>query len=147
MKKGKRGAATPAKDGLDKIPLQMDNITMNVAENDPAVQGLLQEEYRRCLDVLESLQKKIATYPKGALNTREKVIGERKYVYHSLVFREGSRVVNQHVQKSELPTLRAQVEERDKCRKEIATYRRRIAYLEKLLKIRRPQKSRRANPA
>lgn len=120
---------------------------MKVAEKDPAVQRLLLEEYRRCLEVRESLEKKATSYPRGALTPREKVVGERKYTYYSLVFREGRKVINQHIPKAALAALRGQLVERDKCRKEIATYRRRIAYLEKLLKIPKTQKDRRANPS
>jgi hypothetical protein len=147
MKMGKRRPATETKEKLDNIPLHSNNNVMNVAEIDPAVQGLLCEEHRRCLEVLEALERKAAGYPKGALNTREKTSSGKSYLYHYLVFREAGRVVNRHIPKSELPALRVQLEEREKCRKEIAAYRRRIAYLEKLLSIRRTRKGRRANPA
>lgn len=111
---------------------------MTVAESDPVIQGFLQEELHRCLNVLEALQKKLAQFPKGALNAREKLVAGRTYSYHYLVYREGGRVVNRHVPKTELTALSARLKERDKCRKEIATYLRRIAYLERLLGARRP---------
>lgn len=56
-------------------------------------------------------------------------------------------MINQHISKADLATLRGQLAERYKCRKEIAIYPMRIAYLEKLLKIPKAKKSRRANPA
>lgn len=120
---------------------------MNVAEKDPAVHNLLLDEHRRCLEVLEALQRKAEGFPKGALNVREKVVGGRRYRYHYLVYRDAGRVVNRHVPKAELPALKARLEERDKCKKEIATYRRRIRYLAKLLGLQAPRKARRGNPS
>jgi len=117
---------------------------MNVAEKDPAVEGLLKDEHRRCLEVLAALREKVGHLPKGALNVREKPVGGKSYRYHYLVFREGGRVVNRHIPKSDLPALRVQLRERDQCRKEIATYRRRIAYLERLLRARQRRKVPRA---
>ena len=118
---------------------------MNVVEKDPAVAGLLRDEHRRCLEVLAALQEKVALLPRGALNVRKKAVGGKSYGYHYLVFREGRKVVNQHIPKRDLPALRAQLKERDQCRKEIAAYRRRIAYLERLLKERRKEKGSRAD--
>lgn len=106
---------------------------MTVAEKDSAVHGMLEEEYRRCRDVLASLQNKLARYPKGALNVRKKAYKGKEYAYHYLVVREAGSVVNRHVSKEELSALQVQLEQRDQCKKEIQTYRRRIAYLEKLL--------------
>ena len=120
---------------------------MTVAENDPAVEGLLKDEHRRCLEVLAALQEKVSLLPKGALNVRIKAVGGKSYSYHYLVFREGGRVVNRHIPKSDLPALQAQLLERDKCRKEIASYRRRIAYLERLLRERQRRKGLRARGA
>jgi len=107
---------------------------MKVAEKDPAVHGLLEEECRRCRDVLSALTEKVAQYPKGALNARKKGYKEKEYVYHYLVVREAGQVVNRHVSKVALPELQHQLEQRDKVLREIQVYRKRIAYLEKLLK-------------
>ena len=49
------------------------------------------------------------SYPKGALNIRRK-------------------------QNKELPELQKLIEESEKCRKEISAYKKRMAYLQKLLK-------------
>lgn len=106
---------------------------MKVAEKDNAVHGLLEEEYRRCRQVLKALSDKVAQYPKGSLNARKKGYKGKEYVYHYLVAREGGKVVNRHVPEAELPELRQQLERRDKVRKEMQEYQKRIAYLEKLL--------------
>ena len=106
---------------------------MKVAEKDKAVRGLLEEEYRRCRDVLASLSDKAAHYPKGSLHVRKKIYKGKEYAYHYLVAREQGRVVNRHIREAEMHDLRQQLEQRDKYRKEIQAYRKRITYLEKLL--------------
>ena len=108
---------------------------MKVVEKNNAVHGILEEEYRRCLEVVAALRNKMAHYPKGSLNVRRKHYNDKEYIYHYLVSRDGSRVVNRHVSADELPELRNQLEQRDKCKKEIQSYRKRMAYLERLLKI------------
>ena len=108
---------------------------MKVAEKNNPVQGMLEEEYRRCREVVAALRKKMEPYPKGSLNVRRKHYNGKEYIYHYLVLRDGSRVINRHVSAEEVPELREQLEQRDKCKKEIEAYRKRIAYLEKLLKI------------
>ena len=108
---------------------------MKVAEKENAVRALLEEEYRRSREVLEALSGKAARYPKGSLNVRKKAYKGKEYAYHYLVAREQGRVVNRHIPKAELPELRRQLEQRDKCRREIQAYRKRIAYLEKLLHL------------
>jgi len=108
---------------------------MKVVEKDKAVSGLLKEEYERSRDVLGALSKKLARYPKGSLNVRKKAYKGKEYAYHYLVAREQGRVINQHIPKGDLPDLERKLEQRDKCRKEMRTYRKRIAYLEKLLQL------------
>jgi hypothetical protein len=106
---------------------------MKVAEKDKAVHGLLQEEYRRCRDALASLAKKADRYPKGSLNARKKRYKDKEYEYHYLAAREKGRVVNRHIPKGGLEALRRRLDQRDKCRQEIRTYKKRIGYLEKFL--------------
>lgn len=108
---------------------------MQVAENDPIVQGMLQDEHERCCVALEALERKVDGYPRGALNVRVKQVGGRSYSYHYMVARESNRVVNRHIPKAELPALKKQIAERDRCREEIRLYKKRIIYLEKLLRI------------
>ena len=107
---------------------------MKVAKADPVIHGLLSEEQRRSREILQALQAKADKLPKGALNARRKQVQGKEYLYHYLVRREGKRVVNQHVAERDLPALRAQIAEREKCRAEIRIYKQRLAYLERLLK-------------
>jgi len=106
---------------------------MTVVEKDEVIQGLLKEELQRCLAAMTALETRLQAFPKGALNVRKKAQQGKQYTYHYLVHREAGRVVNRHVPGAELPALRKQLAERDKCRKEVRAYKRRAAYLEKLL--------------
>jgi len=107
---------------------------MKVAEKDIVVQGMLEDEYARCREVIDALLAKMESYPKGALNLRRKQNKEKEYAYHYLVRRDGKKVVNRHISVKELPELQKLIEEREKCRKEISVYKKRMAYLQKLLK-------------
>ena len=120
---------------------------MKVVEKDSAVHGMLEDEYQRCCDVLAALQKKAESYPKGSLNVRHKQYNGKEYVYHYLVLRDGPRVVNRHVSDDELPELRINLELRNKCKKEMQVYKKRMAYLEKLLHIQKPKGDRSAHLA
>ena len=120
---------------------------MKVAEKDSVVHGMLEDEYQRCRDVLAALQKKAEPYPKGSLNARRKQYNGKEYVYHYLVLRDGQRVVNRHVSDEELSALKVQLEQRDKCKKEMQVYKKRIAYLEKLLHIPKLPGDQSAHPA
>ena len=107
---------------------------MKVAEKDNVVHGMLEEEFRRSQDIIKALQARLKNSPRGALNVRRKKVKGKEYVYHYLVRREGERVINVHISEQNLPNLKKQIEEREKCRKEILAYKKRIAYLSKLLK-------------
>jgi len=113
---------------------------VKVAENGNVVQGMLDDEYKRCLGVIKALQAKLEKYPKGALNIRRKKIKDKEYVYHYLVWREGQDVINRHVAAENLPELQKQINDRDKLRKEILVYKKRLAYLQKLLNKSMPGK-------
>ena len=107
---------------------------MKVAKADPVIHGLLSEEQRRSREILQALQAKADKLPKGALNVRRKQVQGNEYLYHYLVRREGKKIVNQHIAERDLPALREQIAEREKCRAEILVYRQRLAYLERLLR-------------
>lgn len=112
-------------------------ISMSVVENNNMVKGMLEDEYERCLEVMKSLEDNISHYPKGALNIRKKSHNGKEYSYFYIVNRENGHVINRHVPAEEAPKLKVQIKERDKNLKEIKAYKKRIVYLEKLLKIRK----------
>ncbi|MHB8910724.1 MAG: hypothetical protein ACYDAA_17760 [Syntrophales bacterium] len=107
---------------------------MKVAERDAVIHGMLEEEYRRSREVIQSLLAKAGNLPKGALNVRRKQVHGNEYVYHYLVRREGEKVINQHVSERDVQELQKQIAKREKCRKEILIYKKRMAYLERLLR-------------
>ena len=107
---------------------------MKVAEKDNVVHGMLEDEYRRSQEVLNVLNAKVKNCPRGALNVRRKKIKDKEYIYHYLVRRDGKKIVNLHVAEQNLPKLIKQIEEREKYRKEILAYKKRMVYLAKLLK-------------
>lgn len=107
---------------------------MKVAYKDPVIHGMLEEEQRRSQEIIHALRAKAETLPKGALNVRRKQVRGNEYVYNYLVRREGKKVVNQHVSEKDLPELKKMIAERDKYRKEIQVYKKRLAYLERLLR-------------
>src|SRR3989339_1363502 len=106
---------------------------MKVADKDEVIHNMLEEEYRRCREVLQALRTKAGSLPRGALNVRRKQIKGNEYVYHYFVRRDGKKVVNRHIAEKDLPELQKQIEEREKYRKEILAYKKRMVYLEKLL--------------
>ena len=107
---------------------------MKVAEKDGPIQGLLEEEAKRCRDVMAALTDKLAQLPRGSLNVRKKSYKGKQYLYHYLVAREGAKVINKHIPDTELPELQKSLEQRDKCRREFLIYKKRLAYLDKLLR-------------
>ena len=107
---------------------------MKVADKDEVIHSMLEEEYRRSREVLQALRTKAENLPKGALNVRRKQIKGNEYVYHYLVRREGKKVVNQHVAERDVAELQKQLAERKKYRKEIQIYKKRLVYLERLLR-------------
>jgi hypothetical protein len=108
---------------------------MKVVEKDNVVHGMLEDEYKRSQEIVNVLNAKVKNYPKGSLNVRRKKIKDKEYVYHYLVWRDGKKIVNLHVAEKDLPRLKKQIEEREKYRKEILAYKKRMVYLAKLLKI------------
>lgn len=107
---------------------------MKVEEKDSQVQGLLEEEAKRCRDVMAALAERLAQLPKGSLNVRKKSYKGKQYLYHYLVAREGAKVINKHIPDSELPELQKGLEQRDKYRREFLIYKNRLAYLDKILR-------------
>jgi len=107
---------------------------MKVAKADPVIHGLLLEEQRRSREVHQALLAKVEGLPKGALNLRRKQVKGNEYVYHYLIRREGTRVINQHVSEKNLPELKRLIAERDIYKKEVQVCKKRMACLERLLR-------------
>lgn len=107
--------------------------SMKVVEKDKVIAGMLRDELKRCQEMLASLQKTIAGLPRGVLPERKKCYKGKVYSYYSLKYREGEKVINEHIPKDEAPTLLKKLERRKKLEKEARAYKRRIDYLSRTL--------------
>ncbi|HUJ18680.1 MAG TPA: hypothetical protein VL197_11890 [Nitrospirota bacterium] len=107
---------------------------MNVVEKDKVISGMLQDELMRCREMLAGLQKSAASLPKGVLQRRKKRYKNKSYSYYALKFRDGEKVVNQHIPSDQVPVLLKKLEHRKKIDKESRAYQNKIAYLSKILK-------------
>jgi hypothetical protein len=107
---------------------------MKVVEKDRVISGMLQDEFARCREMLSGLRESIAGLPKGVLSRRRKRYKAKAYLYFSLKYREGKRVVNKHISNADAPALMKKIEQREKLEREARTYEKRIAYLSRILK-------------
>jgi len=112
---------------------KVDNNSMNVVEKDAVVSGMLNDELRRCEEAFKAILKALAKLPRGSLRIRAKLYKDKKYEYHYLKYRDGGRIVNQHVSGSDLKELKAKLSLRKKYEQEAKSYEKRIAYLKKIL--------------
>jgi hypothetical protein len=108
---------------------------MNVVENDSVVRDMLSAELARCQEMMAELWSSASALPRGSLLVRKKRYKDRVYEYHCLKYREGEKVISQHVAGGDVEEVGIQVERRHRYEKEIRVLRKRIAYLEKLLGV------------
>lgn len=111
---------------------KMDNNSMKVVEKDKVISGMLQDELKRCQEMLVSLEKSVSVLPKGVINERKKQYKNKVYSYYYLKYREGEKVFNKHIVKNELQNILKKLEMRKKYEKEIKLYKKKIAYLNKI---------------
>lgn len=107
---------------------------MSVVENDKVISDMLRDELLRCEEALSAINREIAELPRGSLGVRKKLHKDREYRYHYLKFREGGKVISQHVSGSALQELQDKLALRNRYASEAKVYKSRIAYLKKLLK-------------
>ncbi|MCX5871929.1 MAG: hypothetical protein NTY51_01670 [Deltaproteobacteria bacterium] len=111
------------------------------------IRSMLLDEYSHCQEILASLQRNVEEYPKGALHIQKRTINGKVYAYPYLVFRNGSKVVNTYIRKTEWPEVQKKIELRNKILNEIKPYQNRIRYIEKILGISRNKKFSKNTPA
>jgi hypothetical protein len=107
---------------------------MKVVETDKVISGMLRDELKRCQEMLESLEKPVSELPKGAIGERKKFHKNKVYSYYYLKYREGDKVISKHVPHIELQDTLKKLAMRKKYEKEIQTYEKKIAYLNKILR-------------
>jgi hypothetical protein len=110
------------------------NNDMNVVEKDAVVSGMLKDELKRCEEALGAIRKALSALPKGSLSIRAKLYKNKKYEYYYLKYREGQRIVNQHIASDNLEELKKKLALRKQYEQEVKAYEQRIVYLKKLLK-------------
>lgn len=107
---------------------------MKVVEKDRVVGGMLQDELKRCQEMLNGLRKAISGLPKGAISERKKHYKNKVYSYYYLKYRDGEKVISKHIPNSEIQEVKEKLSARKKYEKEIRSYEKRIAYLNKILR-------------
>jgi len=107
---------------------------MKVVEKDKVINGMLQDELKRCQEMIDGLEKAVSNFPKGVINERRKRYKDKVYSYYYLKYREGEKIVNKHIVKKGLQDILNKLELRKKYEKEIQSYKRKIAYLNKIMK-------------
>ena len=108
---------------------------MKVVEKDKFVIGMLNSELRRSKEMVKGLQRSVRALPKGVLNERKKCYKNKVYFYFSLKYRDGDRVINQHIPQERVHLLKEQIAKRKKIEKELALYEKKISYLSKVIRV------------
>ncbi len=105
-----------------------------MVEKDKVVGGMLQDELKRCQEMLNGLQKAVSGLPKGVISERKKHYKDKSYSYYYLKYRDGEKVISKHIPNSEIQEVKEKLSMRKKYEKEILSYEKRIAYLNKILR-------------
>lgn len=111
------------------------NKCMKQVEKDLLVQGILQDELKRSQEMIISLEREAEGLPRGSLHVRRKRYKDRNYEYHYLKYWKDGKSVSVHVPDSVLDDIKDKLASRKAYEKEIDDYRKRVRYLEKILKI------------
>ena len=105
-----------------------------MVEKDKVISGMLRDELKRCQEMLESLEKSISGLPKGAMSERKKRYMNKVYSYYYLKYREGEKVISKHIPNREVQEILKKLALRKKYEKEMQSYEKKIAYLNKILR-------------
>lgn len=110
------------------------NNDMKVVEKDKVISGMLRDELERCQEMLDSLERSVSTLPKGAISERKKHYKNKVYSYYYLKYREGEKVISKHVPNREVQEILKKLALRKKTEREMRSYEKKIAYLNKILR-------------
>lgn len=109
-------------------------MSMQVVEKDKVISGMLRDELNRCREMFDNLEKTVSGLPRGSINERKKRYKEKEYSYHYLKYRDGEKIVSKHIPNKDVQYVLKKLELRKKYEKEIQSYQKKIAYLNKILK-------------
>ncbi len=108
---------------------------MKVVEKDKVVSGILKDELDRCKAALRSLDEAMSGLRKGSIHVRKKKHNGKIYRYSYLKYRDNKgKSVSAHVSNKDLENLSSELRKRAEIQREADGYKKRIAYLEKILK-------------
>jgi hypothetical protein len=107
---------------------------MKVVEKDKVISGMLHDELKRCQEMLDGLRKSVSKLPKGVISKRKKRYKDRVYSYYYLKYRDGEKVINKHISKEEIQEISKKLIQRKKYEKEIQSYKKRIDYLNRIIR-------------
>ncbi len=110
------------------------NKRMKVVEKDKVISGMLRDELKRCQEMLDGLEKSACELPKGVISERKKRYKNKVYSYYYLKYREGEKVISKHISNKEVQEILKRLELRKKYEKEMQSYKKKIAYLNKILR-------------
>jgi len=110
------------------------NNGVKVVEKDKVISGMLRDELKRCQEMLDSLDKSVSELPKGSISERKKCYKNKVYSYYYLKYREGEKVISKHVSNREVQEILKKLAMRKKYEKEMQSYEKKIAYLNKILR-------------
>ena len=106
---------------------------MKVVEKDKVISGMLRDELKRCQEMYDSLSKSVSKLPKGAISERKKRYKNKVYSYYYLKYRVGEKVIGKHIPNKEMQQILEKLAMRKKYEKEMQSYEKKIAYLNKIL--------------
>lgn len=111
----------------------------NKAE-DEGIQGMLRDEFNRCLELMNQVKQSMDSYPRGRLVVKKVKAKERVYEYHHLQWREGKKVLSRHIPEKEVPELQKKIEQREAYRSNCLKIEKRLEYLAPLIGEKKPSK-------
>jgi hypothetical protein len=88
-------------------------------EKDKVISGMLQDERKRCEEMLDGLEKSISGLPKGAINQRKKRYKSKGYSYYCLKYRDDEKVISKHMHNREVQEILEKLAMKKKYEKEI----------------------------
>ncbi len=102
-------------------------------EKDKVISGMLRDELKRCQEMFDRLEKSVSKLPKGVISERKKRYKDKVYSYYYLKYREGEKVIGKHIPNKEMQEILEKLAMRKKYEKEMQSYEKKIAYLNKIL--------------
>ncbi len=106
---------------------------MRAANKDQSIFNMLKSERNRCVELAESLRREIDGLPKGSLGERKVKSGDREYIYPCLRYRDGKKVVYEHLSRQRAEELKPILERRKKLESSLKANKKRIATIDSIL--------------